>query len=103
MLEKLAKQTASALAERENICAKLEKLAGTKSDDSKDDVRSLAMELEAAMMGNFGKSSGKSSQPAEDPKALLADFAACGIVPAEALAGLQARIDAALKVIFPEK
>ena len=99
--EKLAKQAAAAQAERENICAKLEKLAGTKSDDSKDNVLSLAMELEAAMMGNFGKASGKSAAPVEDPKALLADFAACGIVPAEVLAGLQARVDAALKVIFP--
>ena len=101
--EKLARQTAAAQAERENICAKLEKLAGIKSDDSKDDVLSLAMELETAMMGNFGKSSGKSSKPAEDPQALLADFAACGIVPSEELAKLQARVDAALKVIFPEK
>ena len=41
--------------------------------------------------------------PVEDPKVLVADFAACGIVPAEKLAGLQARVDAASKIIFPGK
>lgn len=100
--DKLAKQSAAALAERETICAKLEKLAGTESADGGEEVVSLAMELEAAMMGNFGKSSAKSSAPVEDPKVLIADFAACGIVPSEELAKLQARVDAALKVIFPE-
>ena len=101
--EKLAKQSAAALIERENICAKLEKLAGNKSGNSNDEPLSLAMELEAAMMGNFGKSSAKSSASEEDPKVLVADFAACGIVPAEKLAGLQARVDAASKIIFPGK
>ena len=98
--EKLAKQSAAALAEREAICVKLEKLAGNKSDDAADEPISLAMELEAAMMGNFGKSSAKSAMPVEDPKVLVADFAACGIVPAEKLAELQARVDAASKIIF---
>ena len=101
--EKLAKQSAAALAEREAICAKLEKLAGNKSDDSANEPLSLAMELEVAMMGNFGKSSAKSAMPVEDPKVLAADFAACGIVPAEKLAGLQARVDAASKIIFSGK
>lgn len=101
--EKLAKQSAAALAEREAICAKLEKLAGNKSDDAADQPLSLAMELEAAMMGNFGKSSAKSAMPVEDPKVLAADFAACGIVPVEKLAGLQARVDAVAKVIFAGK
>ena len=58
------------------------------------------MELEAAMMGNFGKSSAKSAMPVEDPKVLVADFAACGIVPAEKHAELQTRVDAASKIIF---
>ena len=101
--EKLAKQSAAALTERENICAKLEKLAGTKSDNGGEEVMSLAMELEAAMMGNFGKSSAKSSAAVEDPKVLIADFAACGIVPAEQLAQLQGRVDAAAEIIFAGK
>lgn len=100
--EKLAKQSAASLAEREAICVKLEKLAGNNSADSSDSEISLALELQNAMMGNFGKSS-PAAAPVEDPKALLADFAGCGIVPAEQLKLLQARVDAAVKIIFPQK
>ncbi|MBE6391808.1 MAG: DUF349 domain-containing protein [Lentisphaerae bacterium] len=100
--EKLAKQSAAALSERESICAKLEKLAGNNPDKAEDEAISLAMELQNAMMGNFGKSA-PASAPVEDPGTLLADFAGCGIVPIEKLTALQARVDAAAKVIFPEK
>ena len=98
--EKLAKLSAVALAEREAICAKLEKLAGNQEKAVADDAVSLAMELQAAMMGNFGKAEKNSAKIEADPKTLIADFAGCGVVPLEALNELQSRIDAASKVIF---
>ena len=52
------------------------------------------------MMGNFGKSEKNSAKIEADPKSLIADFAGCGVVPLESLNALQARIDAASKVIF---
>ena len=98
--EKLAKLSAAALAEREAICAKLEKLAGNQEKAVADDAVSLALELQAAMMGNFGKSEKNSAKIEADPKTLIADFAGCGVIPLESLNALQARVDAASKVIF---
>ncbi len=96
--EKLSRHAAAAAAEREEICAKLESLAGIKNSGSEAEL-SLAEELQFAMMGNFGKSADRSAEKSSDPKRLLADFAGCGLIPAESLVELQQRIDAAAAII----
>ena len=101
--DKLAKLAASAVAERENICNALEALAGNNDKADSAGEFSLAEELQAAMMGNFGKGDTKRKEKEQDPKVLLADFAGCGLVAADQLSALQARVDAAVKVIFPVK
>ena len=96
--EKLAKHAASAAAEREDICCRLEALAGIKTSDTEAEL-SLAEELQFAMMGNFGKSADRAAEKSSDPKRLLADFAGSGLIPSEKLIELQQRIDAAAAII----
>ena len=96
--EKLEKHIAAARKERQSICDELDILAGNgKKDDAPVD---LASELEAAMLGNFGKSPDVNSSVKRDPRQLCAAFAAAGVIPAGELAELQQRFNAAKKIVF---
>lgn len=96
--EKLEKHIISARKERQEICDELDILAGNgKKADAPVD---LASELQAAMLGNFGKSSPAANSPAKrDPRQLCAAFAACGVIPADELSELQQRFNAAKKIV----
>ena len=59
-----------------------------------------AEELQAAIMGNFGKDNDRKSSRAVDPRQLLTDFASAGLVMPDALAEFQRRVEAAKAVIF---
>lgn len=97
---RLEKSVTAARSERENICAELEKLCGTKP--AEDSVIDLAMELQNAMLGDFGKGAA-AEKKAADPQKLCAEFAAAGIVPAAELEEFQRRFTAAKAMIFQDK
>ena len=97
---RLEKSVTAARSERENICAELEKLCGTKP--AEDSVIDLAMELQNAMLGDFGKGAA-AEKKAADPQKLCAEFAAAGIVPAAELEEFQRRFAAAKAMIFQDK
>jgi hypothetical protein len=50
-------------------------------------------------LGDFGKSSSSAPSLCADPQELCAQFAACGIVPAEELSGLQKRFAEAKAIL----
>lgn len=96
--EKVEKLVAAARAERERICAGLEKLAG--SENEKSSPLDLAQELQFAMLGNFGKSASETSARATDPQQLCSEFANSGIVPQQELNEFLTRFNAAKSIIF---
>ena len=63
-------------------------------------VIDLAAELQAAMLGNFGKSEDNSRSRSADPRQLCSAFAASGIVPPDELEEFQKRFNAAKSVVL---
>jgi len=96
--EKLEKQIVSARAEREQICSGMEDLAGMNKNSEPE--LDLAAELQAAMLGNFGKSEDNSRSRSADPRQLCSAFAASGIVPPDELEEFQKRFNAAKSVVL---
>ena len=97
--EKVEKLVSAARSERERICSELEKLAGTGKSEAP--VLDLAQELQAAMLGNFGKGA-RDERASADPHRLCAEFAAAGVVPPEELRAFQERFAAAKAVVIKD-
>ena len=100
-LEKLGRQVENARHEHERVIAELEKIVGISSSSQTasspvDDAAALAAELAAAIAGNFGSGSVKavSARPS-DPKQLLTEYLAAGLLPEEEFAASIARFEAA--------
>jgi hypothetical protein len=94
---KVERQIEIARSERIRVCEAMEALGGKAPE--KDAVLDLAAELQSAMLGDFGKSSSSAPSLCADPQELCAQFAACGIVPAEELSGLQKRFAEAKAIL----
>lgn len=85
-LEKLEKQAVAAEADQNRICSELEKLVGVKQEpEEAAPALDLAAELQAAIAGNFAKSSARAVEKVVDPKQLLSEYLNTGLVDAETL------------------
>ena len=85
-LERLEKQAAAAEADQNRICSELEKLVGVKQEpEEAAPALDLAAELQAAIAGNFAKSSARAVEKVVDPKQLLSEYLNTGLVDAETL------------------
>ena len=94
-LKKLSRLELSAQEEHDRINAALEKLAGITPAGQETAPLSLAAELEAAIAGNFAKSSAAAEEKPADPGRLLNEYLNAGLLAPEALEKSFRRFDAA--------
>lgn len=94
-LKKLSRLEAAAQEEHDRINAALEKLAGITPGGENAAPLSLAAELEAAIAGNFAKSSAAAEEKPADPDRLQSEYLNAGLLAPEALEESFRRFDAA--------
>ena len=94
-LKKLTRLEAAAQEEHDRINAALEKLAGITPAGEAAEPLSLAAELEAAIAGNFARSSAAAEAKPADPGQLQNEYLNAGLLAPEALEESFRRFDAA--------
>ena len=94
-LKKLTRLEAAAQEEHNRINAALEKLAGITPAGEAAEPLSLAAELEAAIAGNFARSSAAAEAKPADPGQLQNEYLNAGLLAPEALEESFRRFDAA--------
>lgn len=100
-LKKLSRLEAAAQEEHDRINAALEKLAGITPAGEAAAPLSLAAELEAAIAGNFAKSSAAAEAKPADPGQLLNEYLNAGLLAPEPLEESFRRFDAAYAKLHP--